>query len=81
MDHTAQTLGACPDCGAGQLAFEEGARGVTCAGFRVWVRGGTIGVVAQDLQGIEMNPIRRVLLGAVPAKSEPRVRQHQNREK
>ena len=26
VDHTAQTLGACPDCGAGQLAFEEGCK-------------------------------------------------------
>ena len=26
VDHTATTLGACPECGAGQLAFEEGCK-------------------------------------------------------
>ena len=32
-DHTAQTLGACPDCGAGQLAFEEGCKRCYVCGF------------------------------------------------
>ena len=33
VDHTAQTLGACPDCGAGQLAFEEGCKRCYVCGF------------------------------------------------
>ena len=33
LDHTAQTLGACPDCGAGQLAFEEGCKRCYVCGF------------------------------------------------
>ena len=33
VDHTAQTLGACPDCGAGQLVFEEGCKKCYVCGF------------------------------------------------
>ena len=33
VDHTAQTLGACPDCGAGQLVFEEGCKKCYLCGF------------------------------------------------
>ena len=33
VDHAAQTLGACPDCGAGQLAFEEGCKRCYVCGF------------------------------------------------
>ena len=33
VDHTAQTLGACPDCGSGQLAFEEGCKRCYVCGF------------------------------------------------
>ena len=33
VDHTAQTLGACPDCGAGQLAYEEGCKRCHLCGF------------------------------------------------
>ncbi len=33
VDHTATTLGACPECGAGQLAFEEGCKRCYVCGF------------------------------------------------
>ena len=33
VDHTAATLGACPDCGAGQLVFEEGCKKCYVCGF------------------------------------------------
>ncbi len=33
VDHAAQTLGACPDCGAGQLVFEEGCKTCYVCGF------------------------------------------------
>ena len=33
VDHTAQTLGACPDCGSGQLVFEEGCKRCYVCGF------------------------------------------------
>ena len=33
VDHAAHTLGACPDCGAGQLAFEEGCKRCYVCGF------------------------------------------------
>ncbi len=32
-DHATSTLGACPDCGAGQLAFEEGCKRCYVCGF------------------------------------------------
>ncbi len=33
LDHAAHTLGACPDCGAGQLAYEEGCKRCHVCGF------------------------------------------------
>ena len=36
VDHTAQTLGACPDCGSGQLVFEEGCKRCHVCGFSEW---------------------------------------------
>ncbi len=33
VDHAATTLGACPECGAGQLAFEEGCKRCYVCGF------------------------------------------------